>query len=142
MKKLISIVVILFTWIGVQSHEFWLQPKKFKYTIGEEMKVAFMVGENFEGEPWDLTKNKIEKLDLHHLAKVINLKTQVRPAEKDKLKFKFTEAGTHLLTIHTSNWMHRNSTTTLKKTGSMISLIFVPKITLWISLQRNSILAT
>lgn len=99
MKKLASLFVVLFVWIGGLSHEFWLQPKKFRYAVGEEMKVAFMVGENFEGEPWDLTKNKIEKLNLHHLAKVIDLKTQVKPTEKDKLKFKFTEIGTHLLSL-------------------------------------------
>jgi uncharacterized GH25 family protein len=98
-KKLISILVILFAWIAVQSHEFWMQPKKFKYNVGEEMRVDFLVGENFEGEAWDLKKNKIEQINLHHPTKSIDLKILVKPEEKDKLKFKFTEAGTHLISM-------------------------------------------
>lgn len=94
---------VLSVWIVAQSHEFWLQPKKFKYAVGEEMKVDFLVGENFEGEPWDLKKNKVERLDLHHMTKVIDLKTQVKPNEKDKLKFKFTEAGTYLVSMQSDN---------------------------------------
>ena len=90
-KKVITTLSILLFAIAVQSHEFWLQPKKFRYAVGEEMRVSFLVGENFEGEPWDLKKNIIEKLDLHHLTKVIDFKKQVKPDEKDKLKFKFTE---------------------------------------------------
>ena len=99
MKKLVSILIILFAWIAVQSHEFWLQPKKFRYDVDEEMKVDFLVGENFEGEAWDLKKNKIEQLNLHHLTKSIDLKNLIKPEEKDKLKFKFTEPGTHLISM-------------------------------------------
>jgi len=102
-KRIITFLSIFLATQLVQSHEFWLQPKKFRYAIGEEMKVAFMVGENFEGEPWDLKKHGIEKLDLLHLAKVIDLKKQVKPDEKDKLKFKFTEAGTYLLSMQSDN---------------------------------------
>lgn len=102
MKKLISLFAILLLGVITQAHEFWLQPKKFKYKVGEEMFIKFLVGENFEGEPWDLKKNKIEKLDLHHLSKVIDLRGQVKPDEKEKLKFKFTEIGTHLLSMQSN----------------------------------------
>jgi uncharacterized GH25 family protein len=84
------------------SHEFWLQPGKFRYGVNEEMNVALLVGENFEGEPWDLKKNKIERLELHHLAKIVDLRPQVRPGDKDPLKYKFTEEGTHGLVLQSS----------------------------------------
>ncbi|HTH54888.1 MAG TPA: DUF4198 domain-containing protein [Cyclobacteriaceae bacterium] len=103
MKKLLIVFTGLLAWVVAQSHEFWLQPKKFKYKVGEEMKIDFLVGENFEGEPWDLKKNKIEKLELHHLAKVTDLRTQVKREEKDKLKVKFLEAGTYLLSMQSDN---------------------------------------
>ncbi len=99
MKRLISILIILLGSLVAKSHEFWLQSKKFKYNIGEEAKIEFLVGENFEGEPWNLKKNKIEHLTLHHLTKTTDLKNLIKPDEKDKLKFKFTEAGTHLISL-------------------------------------------
>lgn len=103
MGKKLSVLLILFlsAWLA-ESHEFWLQPKKFRYTVGEEMSVGFMVGENFDGEPWDLKKNKIQKLDLIHLAKTIDLRAQVKPDAKEKLKYKIAEEGTHLLSMQSS----------------------------------------
>jgi uncharacterized GH25 family protein len=98
------IVTVLLTFLATQllSQEFWLLPKKFKYALNEEMNVAFLVGENFEGEPWDLKKNKIEKLELSHLARAIDLKLQVKPDAKEKLKYKFIEEGTYLLSMQSN----------------------------------------
>src|SRR5579872_5218416 len=101
-KRTIIFLLIFLTTLVVQSHEFWLQPKKFKYALNEEMNVAFQVGENFEGEPWDLKKNKIEKLELFHLAKTIDLRQQVKLDAKEKLKYKFVEEGTFLLSMQSN----------------------------------------
>jgi uncharacterized GH25 family protein len=101
-KEIIFTVSILFITGIVLPHEFWLQPKKFKYALNEEMNVAFLVGENFEGEPWDLKKNKIEKLELSHLTKTIDLRLQVNPEAKEKLKYKFIEEGTYLLSMQSN----------------------------------------
>jgi len=103
LKSLIAVVLVLTATILSESHEFWLQPKKFKYALNEEMNVSFLVGENFEGEPWDLKKNKIEKLDVSHLAKTIDLRLQVKPDAKEKLKYKFTEEGTYMLSMQSNN---------------------------------------
>ncbi len=104
MKKRLNLtIIILFLSTLVQSHEFWLQPRKFSFSAGEELKVNFMVGENFDGELWDLKKHKIEKLELHHLAKIIDLKNQLKPEAKDKLTFKLTEEGTQLLAMQSNN---------------------------------------
>jgi len=102
-KKIIAFLQVFLTTLVVQSHEFWLQPKKFKYALNEEMNVSFLVGENFEGELWDLKKNKIEKLELSHLAKVVDLRAQVKPDAKEKLKYKFAEEGTYMLSMQSNN---------------------------------------
>lgn len=101
-KRLFTFLLVILSTLAVQSHEFWLQPKKFKYALNEEMNVAFLVGENFEGEPWDLKKNKVEKLELSHLTKTTDLRLQVKPDAKEKLKYKFTEEGTFLLSMQSN----------------------------------------
>jgi uncharacterized GH25 family protein len=85
-----------------QSHEFWLQPKKFKYAVGEELSLSFMVGENFEGEPWNIKKHRLEKLEIHHTGKATDLQPFLKPEEKEKLKYKFTEAGTQLIALQSN----------------------------------------
>jgi uncharacterized GH25 family protein len=101
-----GLVIFLFIFLAtqlVQSHEFWLQPRKFRYSLNEEMSVDFLVGENFEGEPWDMKKNKVEKLELAHLAKTIDLRPQVNPDAKEKLKYKFGEEGTFVLSMQSNS---------------------------------------
>ena len=68
MKKINVTLTILFLTFIADAHEFWLQPKKFKYALGEEIKLDFMVGESFTGEFWDLKKHKAEKMELHRLS--------------------------------------------------------------------------
>ncbi|MBS1557367.1 MAG: DUF4198 domain-containing protein [Bacteroidetes bacterium] len=99
MKKIYLTLLIVLAAAVAESHEFWLQPQKFKYKVGEDLTLRFMVGDHFEGEPWDLQKHKIEKLELHHLAKFSDLRSAVAPAQKEKLKYQFTEAGTHLVAL-------------------------------------------
>lgn len=52
MKKAVVTGVILVVAYLVNAHEFWLQPKKFRYRTGEEIKIDLLVGEGFEGEFW------------------------------------------------------------------------------------------
>ncbi len=81
------------------SHEFWLQPKKYKYKVGEQMNVDFMVGESFAGSFWDLKRHKVEKLEMFHLTGKKNLLNEVKTNEGNNLGYKFTQAGTHMLVM-------------------------------------------
>ena len=101
-KKTFLLVLIISIGMIAQSHEFWLQPKKFKFAVDEELAVEFKVGENFEGEPWDLKKHKIEKLELHQLTKFKDVKALAKPEGRDRLKVKLTEEGTHLLVMQSN----------------------------------------
>jgi uncharacterized GH25 family protein len=84
------------------AHEFWLQPKKYKYKVGEEMKVDFMVGEGFSGEFWDLKKHKVEKAVIHFAGGMTDLTKQVQPTKGNNLSYKFLKEGTHLLTLQSN----------------------------------------
>ena len=101
-KKIISLLLLIVCGTFAIAHEFWLLPKKFRFAVGEEMPVNFMVGENFEGEPWNLTKHRAEKLELHQLTKSKDLRALVKPEAKEKLKVKLTEEGTHLLVMQSN----------------------------------------
>jgi uncharacterized GH25 family protein len=57
----------------VHAHEFWLQPEKYFIKVGERLSARFMVGENFQGELWDLKTHRIEKLEVHESDGVKNL---------------------------------------------------------------------
>lgn len=97
--KFAAIVALVFLTVLSHAHEFWLQPKKFRYKVGEEMKVDLMVGEGFAGDPWDLTRHKVEKLEIHTGAAVKNLIKELKPTKGNNLTYRFDRAGTHLVVM-------------------------------------------
>jgi uncharacterized GH25 family protein len=98
-KKIIFTILLIASGAFALAHEFWLLPKKFRFAVGEEMPVSLTVGENFEGELWDLKKHRVEKLELHQLTKSKDLRPSLKPEAKEKLKVRFLEEGTHLLAM-------------------------------------------
>lgn len=101
-KKIISTITLLAVVTLLQAHEFWLQPAKYFFEPGEKLLVRFMVGENFMGEPWDLKKHRIEKLELHRLASVKNLTDSVKEDEKNTLSVSLKEEGTQLVVMESN----------------------------------------
>ena len=97
-KVRILLVLMLVTMVGI-SHEFWLQPKKFKYKVGEEINIDFMVGESFTGEFWDLKRHKVEKLELYNFSGNKDLLKEVKTTEGNNLVYKFSQPGTHLVVM-------------------------------------------
>jgi uncharacterized GH25 family protein len=102
MKRVILVVFVFVISLLAEAHEFWLQPRKYKYKVGEEMKVDFMVGENFTGEFWDMSVHKVEKAEIHFAGGSANLTTQVKPTKGSNLSYKFLKEGTHLLTLQSN----------------------------------------
>lgn len=98
MKKKILVLTVLVATLS-QAHEFWLQPRKFQYKVGDEMIVDFMVGENFGGEFWDLARHKVERLEIHMGTTVKNLIKDVTPTVGKNLTYKFDREGTHLVAL-------------------------------------------
>jgi uncharacterized GH25 family protein len=102
-KKLTLVCMMLLTgMLLAHAHEFWLQADKFFVKVGERLNVKFMVGENFMGESWDLSKHRIEKFELYGSGGVKNISDSVR-ANKGLLQLTMNEAGTKLLVMQSNN---------------------------------------
>ena len=99
MKKKLFVALILIVVVSTLtfSHEFWMVSLRFRYKLNDEMPVAFVSGGNFDGEQWSVVSNKIDKLELHHGLTVTDLKKNLRPAEKIKLKVRLAQEGTQLI---------------------------------------------
>lgn len=100
MKRRLTTTLILILSVALtNAHEFWLQPKKFRYAVGEEMKVDFMVGESFTGEFRDLGRHKVEKSEMHSLGVVRDLMKDIKSTAGNNLTYKFIKEGTHLVAL-------------------------------------------
>ncbi|HPM30822.1 MAG TPA: DUF4198 domain-containing protein [Chryseolinea sp.] len=102
-KKLLAILFLITISIVVQAHEFWIQPQKYFYAIGEKATLSFKVGQNFTGEPWNLKHHRIERLELLRGSQTIDLKTNVKEGDKDNLEIELKENGTHLIVMQSNN---------------------------------------
>src|SRR5688572_31173094 len=96
------IFAILLTGTLSMAHEFWLRPKKFKYAVGEEVKIDFVVGENFTGDFWDMSKHRVEKLELITAYGKKDLTKSVKPTKGTNLTYKVASQGTQLITIQSN----------------------------------------
>lgn len=103
MKKAVATGVILVVAYLVNAHEFWLQPKKFRYRTGEEIKIDLVVGEGFEGEFWDLSRHKVEKLELHRLNGVRDLTKSVKHTAGSNIVYKTDLGGTYLFALKSND---------------------------------------
>lgn len=102
MKRLVTLAIILLAAFLTNAHEFWISPKKFRYKVGEEIKLDFLVGESFTGEFWDLKKHKVEKLELHRFGTVQDLVKEVKPSQGNNIIFNADQAGTYLFSLQSN----------------------------------------
>jgi uncharacterized GH25 family protein len=102
MKRFITLTFLLLTGLLTSAHEFWLQPEKYRYVLGEEVKVDFMVGESFTGEYWAVSKNKVEKIELHRATGIKDLANEVKPVKGSNLYMKTDQGGTYLLALQSN----------------------------------------
>lgn len=102
-RTFIAWLIILLGASLAQAHEFWMNPKKFQFNKGETMVVDFMVGENFEGELWNLKKQRLVKLDHITATKTINLLPAVKEGEGKNFSVTFQQEGTHLFVMQSNN---------------------------------------
>jgi uncharacterized GH25 family protein len=85
--------------LALQSHEFWLEPFKFKVQPGEAITVKFAVGESFTGEDWDLGRHKVVNMVLHEKQGTQNLTSKVPTTKSIKQKITLTNPGTKLIAM-------------------------------------------
>jgi uncharacterized GH25 family protein len=102
MKRALVIFVFVVGFVMVQAHEFWLQPTKYRYQVGEVATIDFMVGENFTGEFWNLERHQVESLKAYSRAGEKDLKAQVRKQKGKNVDVTLPTAGTHLLALESN----------------------------------------
>lgn len=101
-RKIVSLFVLVIVAGLVTAHEFWLQPGKFRYEVGETWTVDFMVGESFTGEFWDMKRHQAEKLQLHSVAGSVDLLQNVKKTNGRNISAKLEKEGTYLLTMQSN----------------------------------------
>ena len=97
MKKLSFGVSLIGLMLFLQSHEFWLDPMKYKLQPGESVTIKFAVGENFTGSDWDLSKQKPELMQIFEGQEATDLTAKVPNMKGTKLKLTIANAGTKLI---------------------------------------------
>lgn len=103
MKKIIFFLLI-FTFINVSGHEFWIQPDKFIYKRAESINIKFLVGENFIGDNWTGDKDKIKSLGLYFEDVADKNFYQNLDTDKgDSLQLGMIDEGTVMVTMNTKN---------------------------------------
>ena len=103
-KKIVVISLLLLLCVWVKGHEFWIQSKKYTFTVGETAVLDFVVGEEFKGDYWNLTKERIVKLE-HRTAGQRNAlsETIVEGRKGANLSVKLSNEGTHLIVFQSNN---------------------------------------
>jgi uncharacterized GH25 family protein len=102
-NQIVSVIALTLVLVVSSAHEFWIQPVKFFYNPGDRASVRFLVGENLMGEPWDLKRHTIVKLEHRHLDGGRDLLRMVRDDEKENLAVTLSDAGTHLVLLQSNN---------------------------------------
>lgn len=103
MKKILSLAVLIAVMAAAQAHEFWMQPVRFFFKPGEKLMVRFMVGENFMGEPWDIKRHRVEKLEHHRTGGVKSMVDSVTDTQTHNLSVTLAQEGTHLIVLQSDN---------------------------------------
>jgi uncharacterized GH25 family protein len=101
-KRYTTLLLLMLIVSAVAAQEFWMQPLKFIYSLGEKVKVNFVTGDNLIGEPIDVKKAQIEKFEHHRLVGVSDLKPTVVEGKKDHLDLELKEEGTHVLAMQSA----------------------------------------
>src|SRR5688572_4377986 len=100
-RSLFLLLIVTTVTLGL-GHEFWLRPKKFRYVAGEEVKIDLVVGENFTGEPWDLARHKVEKMEWITTSGRKDITSLVKPTKGNNVTYKVAGQGSQLIAMQSS----------------------------------------
>lgn len=103
MKKALISFSLLFCVSLITAHEFWLEPERFMYAVGEKVNLRLKVGENFEGENWTGTNSSIQDLQLHLSDATDDLSGYIDSTAGDSLQFSIYDEGTYMVSFRSTN---------------------------------------
>jgi len=98
---------VMFTFLliacgAAHAQEFWLQPNKIQYKIGDTLKVSFLRGVNFDGRRMAMPKEKVERFEIHQLhGSVQDLKPGMVEGAKFNAKVPLQSEGTKVVVLQT-----------------------------------------
>ena len=103
LKYLLFVAMIILA-VKLMAHEFWLQPSKFIYKMGDVANVKFNVGENFNGDNWVGNHDKINQL-LHVSPKGLatDISERLGNNKGDSVQLSIMEEGTHMILFNSKN---------------------------------------
>ena len=103
LKYLLFVAMIILA-VRLMAHEFWLQPSKFIYKMGDVANIKFNVGENFTGDNWVGNHDKINQL-LHVSPKGLatDISERLGNNKGDSVQLSIMEEGTHMILFNSKN---------------------------------------
>jgi len=101
-KRLISSGVLLTLALASAAEECWLWPDKFRYAIGEEIKVDFITGESFVGGFWDGKQNKAARVQWLSVSGVKDLSKETTPTRGSNVTLSVLQEGTQMVVMETN----------------------------------------
>lgn len=102
-RSIILCSVLIFV-LPVIAHEFWLEPQQYLFSRGEEINIRFKVGENFHGDNWKGSREKVNFLNLY-FSDVMDssLNQSINDEPGDSLQFSMFEEGTAMVVFNNVN---------------------------------------
>jgi uncharacterized GH25 family protein len=102
-KSLLAIALMMLSPL-LDSHEFWLEPLRFQYKVGDAIRVRFRVGENFEGDNWTGNRSSVEQLKLFYKSVDDDLVSLLPDSARgDSLTLQFFDEGTMMIAYESRN---------------------------------------
>lgn len=101
-KRFISCSILLALTLASAAEECWLEPERFRYAIGEEIKIDFLTGENFVGGFWDGKENKAQVVQWLSASGVKDLSKEIKPTRGNNVTLKVLQEGTQMVAMETN----------------------------------------
>ncbi len=104
-KKILTLTCLLSLIAISQAHEYWIMPTHFFFAPGEQVSLAAMVGENYEGEKWGGGNRKITAFRHYTSTGVVDEMKVIKQdtSRVDIEPLTLSQEGTHLLTFTTNS---------------------------------------
>jgi uncharacterized GH25 family protein len=101
-KNILAIICLTGLTFLASAHEFWLEPDRFYFKTGENARINVKVGEDFSGEAWNATTDKVARLQHYSGQQVRDLKKSLMNDSTERFQLSLVDEGTHVITLETS----------------------------------------
>jgi len=121
LKQVISICILLALALVSEAQECWLEAEKFRFVLGEDIKIDFKTGENFIAGLWDGKMNKAEVVQWFSISGMKDLSKEAKPTRGNNVTLKVLQEGTQMIVMQTNtqsrNWEAGKFTPYLEDNG-------------------------